>query len=377
MSEARQRLAEPLQGEVEQAQVEYGDAPETGTLAVLNRSEINQQIATAHQFPRSVQRFRKEALGLATMTETIARECVYAIPRDGKVIEGPSIRFAEILVSCWGNCRSAARVVDEGTEFVTSQGLFHDLQSNSAITFEVRRRITDKRGRRYGADMIGVTSNAASSIALRNAILRGVPKALWADIYEAARKTIMGDFKTLQNRRTDAVAAFQAYGVSAEAIFRKLELRGIDDVGMEHLVVLGGMMTAIKDGEVTPEEMFADEGGAVAVAPGAKVGNGSAAPAATKSDKTAETSTKGPEALAAATQAAGAPTVAGDAATSAASSPAKPAATNGAASPPLAPPAAEEVRATLPPQVASTASSAPIPPKPNGTALPDLFGGEE
>lgn len=367
MSEARQRLAEPLQGEVEQALEELGDAPETGTLAVLNKSEINQQIATARQYPRSVQKFRKDALGLVTMTEGIARECVYAIPRDGKTIEGPSIRFAEILQSCWGNCRAAARVVDEGAQFVTSQGLFHDLQSNSAITFEVRRRITDRRGRRFGADMIGVTSNAASSIAMRNAILRGVPKALWSDLYEAARQTIMGDFKTLKNRRADSIAAFQPYGVSPEQIYRKLELRGIDDVGMEHLVVLGGMLTAIKDGETTPEELFADEAPSAAVT--TTNGTKPATPAA--ADTTGGGASTPPAA-------AGASKAAGDAATSAASSPAKPAATNGAASPPLAPPAAEEVRATLPPQVASTASSAPNPPKANGAGLPpDLFGSDE
>src|SRR5260370_5579788 len=212
---SERKLAEPVEA-TEQALDEQGDAPDSGALAVLNKSEINQQIATARQYPRSVARFRKEAQGMVSMTETIARECVYALPRDGKVIEGPSIRFAEILASCWGNCRSAARVVDEGALFVTSQGLFHDLEKNNAITFEVRRRITDKRGRRYGADMIGVTSNATSSIALRNAILRGVPKALWVDIYETARATIMGDFKTLKNRRADALAAFQAYGVSPE-----------------------------------------------------------------------------------------------------------------------------------------------------------------
>jgi len=356
MSEARQRLAEPVEGATEQALHEIGEPVDLGTLAVLNKSEINQQIATAHQFPRSVQRFRKEALGLVTMTEGIARECVYALPRDGKVIEGPSIRFAEILFSCWGNCRSAARIVDEGATTVTAQGLFHDLQSNSAMSVDIKRRILDKRGRRYSADMIGVTSNAASSIALRNAILRGVPKALWADLYEAARKTIMGDFKTLKNRRADALAAFQPYGVSPEQIFRKLELRGIDDVGMEQLLLLTGMLTAIKDGETTPEELFAEEGAAEPAAP-AKPAVANGAPPATKAEKPAETS--------------------------AAAAEAKPATANGAApSAPLAPPAAEEARASAAPSApASTSpSSAPTPPKValnSGAGLPDLFPTED
>jgi hypothetical protein len=195
---------------------------DTGVLAVISKAEIDVQIATAHRFPRSVKAFRDEALAMVTLTEAIAEECIYALPRDGKTIEGPSARFAEVIISAWGNSRSGARVVDDSGEFVTAQGVFHDLQKNVAITYEVKRRITDKRGRRYNPDMIGVTANAACSIALRNAILKGVPKAFWSDIYEAARKTIMGDFQTLANRRAAALNAFQKFGVTPDRIFANL-----------------------------------------------------------------------------------------------------------------------------------------------------------
>ena len=66
--------------------------------------------------------------------------------------------------------------------------------------------------------MIGVTGNAIS-IALRNAILKGVPKACWTDMCEeAARQTVMGDFKTLGNRRAAAVELFLAFGVTKEML---------------------------------------------------------------------------------------------------------------------------------------------------------------
>lgn len=230
---------------------------EDSTITLLNRSEIEQQIATARRFPRSVKKFRDEALQMVTLSESIAEQCIYALPRDGKTIEGPSARFAEVIASAWGNCRAGARVVDDTGEFVTAQGVFHDLERNVAITYEVQRRITDRQGRRYKADMIGVTANAACSIALRNAILKGVPKAFWEDMYNEARKVIMGDIKTLSNRRTDAVAAFQKFGVSAEQICLKLGVPGVEDIGLEHLVVLRGMLTAIKEGDTTPEDAFA------------------------------------------------------------------------------------------------------------------------
>jgi hypothetical protein len=227
-----------------------------GMVAMLNKSEIDQQIATAHRYPRSIKRFRDESLQMVTLSETIADECIYALPRDGKTIEGPSARFAEVIASAWGNCRAGARVVDDRGEFVTAQGVFHDLERNVAITYEVQRRIVDKHGKRYKPDMIGVTANAACSIALRNAILKGVPKAFWSDMYEAARKTIMGDIKTLANRRADAMTAFQKFGVSPEQVCTKLGVAGIEDIGLEHLVTLRGLLTAIREGDTTPEDAF-------------------------------------------------------------------------------------------------------------------------
>lgn len=229
---------------------------EDSMAAMISRSEIEQQISTARRFPRSLKRFRDEAIQMVTLSESIAEQCVYALPRDGKTIEGPSARFAEIVASAWGNNRAGARVIDDKGEFIVAQGVFHDLERNVAITYEVQRRIVDRQGRRFKADMIGVTANAACSIALRNAVLKGVPKAFWEDMYSEARKVIMGNVQTLANRRAKAFEAFQRYGITAEQICAKLEVAGIEDIGLEHLVLLRGLLTAMKEGDTTPEEAF-------------------------------------------------------------------------------------------------------------------------
>ncbi len=235
---------------------------ENGMASLLSRSEIDQQIATAHKYPRSIKRFHDTSLQMVTLTEEIAQECIYALPRDGKTIEGPSARFAEVIVSAWGNSRAGARVVSDQGDFITAQGVFHDLEQNVAITYEVQRRIVDKGGRRFKPDMIGVTANAACSIALRNAILKGIPKAFWTGIYQAARRTVMGDFQTLANRRAEAFKAFQGYGVKPEQVLAVLGLAGQEDIGLEQLVVLRGILTAIRDGDTTVEQAFppADKG---------------------------------------------------------------------------------------------------------------------
>lgn len=230
---------------------------EQSMVATLNKSEIDQQITTAKQYPRSVVRFRKEALEMVTLNEKVAESCIYALPRDGKTIEGPSARFAEVIASAWGNCRAGARVVSDHGDFVTAQGVFHDLERNVAITYEVQRRITNKSGKRFGADMIGVTANAACSIALRNAILKGVPKAFWDDLYEASRQVIRGDFKTLNNRRADTLSKFQGYGMTKEEVCATLGVGGIEDIGLDELVLLRGMLTALKEGDTTPDQLIA------------------------------------------------------------------------------------------------------------------------
>lgn len=231
-------------------------------VSMISRAEIDQQIATAKKYPRSIKRFVDEATAMVTLNESIAQQCIYALPRDGKVVEGASARFAEIIASAWGNCRAGARVVNESGDFITAQGVFHDLERNVAITYEVQRRITNKSGKRFSADMIGVTGNAASSIALRNAILKGVPKAFWDSLYQKARAVVAGDIKTLANKRAEAIKQFQIYGITEAQILAKLGREGVADIGIDDLVVLFGMLTAIRDGDTTPEQAFASEGDA-------------------------------------------------------------------------------------------------------------------
>ena len=238
---------------------EVRELPQTvdsGVLTAISRAELDQAITTARAYPRSVRRFIDECMSMATLNERVADECIYALPRSGKTIEGPSARMAEIVASAWGNCRAGARVVDEGPEFITAQGVFHDLERNVQITMEVRRRITNKSGRRYDSDMIGVTGNAACSIALRNAVFKGIPKAFWSSIYDAARKTAIGDAKTLATRRADAMAFLQKFGASEAAILHAVGAKGIEDIGLEQLAKLKGFATAIKEGDTTVEQAF-------------------------------------------------------------------------------------------------------------------------
>lgn len=229
------------------------------SLAVgLSRAEIDTQISTARRFPRNLTQVRARLLSLVTLDEETAEECMYALPRGGKPIKGPSIRFAEALQSAYGNCRTAARVVfvDRVEKVVIAEGIFHDLETNAAKRGEVRRRIVDKKGRLFNDDMIAVTGNAAGSIALRNAILGGIPKAVWRAAYGEALKVIAGDVKTLSENRGKALKAFAQFGITPEQVFTALGVAGELDITLDLMPTLRGMYATLKNGESTVEEMF-------------------------------------------------------------------------------------------------------------------------
>jgi hypothetical protein len=241
----------------DEGEVEYVD---TEVVVALERAQVSSQIATAKQYPRAISKFSAEAEMLVTMNAAIAEECVYAIPRDGKLITGPSARMAEIVASTWGNCRAAARVIEEGSHFVTAQGVFIDLERNVAISYEVKRRITTKSGARFSDDMIGVTASAACSIALRNAILRGVPKVFWISAYHAAVKSIEGTRQTFEKTRDSALGFLKdRYGITEKMILSRLGLSGVKDMTGEHITEMRGIATTLKEGESTVEEMFGVE----------------------------------------------------------------------------------------------------------------------
>jgi hypothetical protein len=226
------------------------------TAALTATGEIDIQIATAKQYPRSVASAMKEARELATLDEETAASMFYALPRDGKTIEGPSARLAEIMAYSWGNLRVDADIVGEEGGFIVAQGTCFDLERNVAVRVRVKRRITGKNGKRYKDDMVGVTGNAAVSIALRNSVFKVIPAALVSSIYFAARTASLGKGGTLTQKRQKAMDWFKKVGVQEDAVFRVLGVEGIEDVGENELITLRGLVTSIQDGETTVEQTF-------------------------------------------------------------------------------------------------------------------------
>lgn len=229
---------------------------ELTTAADLYGASIDRQIATAKHYPRNLTGAMATCRAMASMSVAVADSCEYALPRDGKQITGPSARFAEILAYNFGNCRVEGRIIEIDKKHVTAQGVFHDLEGNGAISVEVKRRITNKSGQTYGDDMIQTTCQAAISIARRNAILAGIPEALWLEAYEAAQEAKLGSKADLPQRIKALLKAFEDLGVAPQRVLEKAGYEEADQFTANKLAYFRSVYVAIKEGHQTLEEAF-------------------------------------------------------------------------------------------------------------------------
>lgn len=238
--------------------MEIMDPVSIGALATLQRVEIDQQVATAKAYPRNVPQLKKELTALVTMDEDTADDCIYALPRGQKHIKGPSARFADALISYWGNARSGAFITQVNFEekFVEAIGSFQDVERNVIRQRRVRRPIVTSNGRIYNTDMINMTGNAACVIAERNAILNGIPKSLWSGAYEQAFALVAGTVKTLGEKLERAEKAFALMGITMDQVLEKLGHKDISKIVPDDIVTMRGMLTALKTGEETVETIF-------------------------------------------------------------------------------------------------------------------------
>jgi len=229
-------------------------------VTAVTTAEIDVQIATAQRYKRDLAGATKAATDMATADMATAQSCMYALPRADKKIEGGSVRLAEIVAASYGNLRVQTRMVDDGDRnFVTAMAGGWDLQSNTAISIEKRRRVTDKRGRRYGDDMIITTSNACASIAFRDAVFKVVPRAFWQPVYEAARRMAIGDASTLSERRISMVNWFGKMGVFVDRVLESLGHKTVDEITLDDLETLHGTANLIKDGQLYVDDAFPEE----------------------------------------------------------------------------------------------------------------------
>lgn len=226
----------------------------------IERANIDSQVSTAKQYPRDIRRSIDNSIVIATMNQDTAQACGYALPRGGKLITGPSVHLAKIIVSNWGNIRTEAKVVQITDKQVISRGTCWDLETNVASSFEVRRSIVDSKGKRFSDDMITVTGNAANSIAYRNSVFSVIPQAITNRVYEAAQKLITGDLSDadkLLKKRTAIVNSFKNdYAISEEEVVKLCGKQTVNQINANAISTLIGILQSLKDGDTSVENLM-------------------------------------------------------------------------------------------------------------------------
>lgn len=226
----------------------------------FEKANVDAQVATAKQYPRDIQKCVNNSIAIATMDYETAQSMGYALPRGGKPITGPSVHLAKLVVSNWGNMRTEAKVVQVTDKEVVSRGIAWDLESNTASSFEVRRKIIGKSGQRFNDDMITVTGNAANAIAYRNAVFSVVPKGIVEKVYRAAQEYITGDLsdetKLIKKRKAIVDGYNINYGITEEEVAKLAGKAKIEAVKAEQIATLIGIAQSLKDGDTSVDDLM-------------------------------------------------------------------------------------------------------------------------
>lgn len=230
-------------------------------LQAINRAEVDIQIATAKQYPRDINASLNKIATYAMMDKETAEDCFYVLRRqdangNSSVIEGLSVRMAEIIAGAWGNLRVQTRIIGNDGRMITAQAICHDLEINFAVSKEVKRRITTKSGKTYSEDMQVVTGNAAASIAFRNAVLAVIPKAITKRVINEVKQVALGQAIDVETARKNCLANFAKAGVNESMICQYLGIKSIAEIDKERLFELRATWNAIREGTTTVQETF-------------------------------------------------------------------------------------------------------------------------
>lgn len=224
------------------------------------RAAIDTQVATAKKYPRNLARVRQNSVAIATMTRETAESCRYVKPVGGKNIVGPSVHLARIVCQQYGNIRVQQRIKQITDRTIIAEAVAFDMETNYAVCVEARRSILDKKGNRYTESVIETNAMAILAIAERNALLKVIPKSIIDNVYDEAFRCAQGDLSDnakLQQAKEKAFEYFKnEYNATEEEICIAAGVKTKEAIHAEQIATLRGLIQALKDKEVTPDELF-------------------------------------------------------------------------------------------------------------------------
>jgi hypothetical protein len=221
--------------------------------------EVQGAIVIARKFPRD-QKEARERILQECRRPALADAAIYAYPRGGQTVSGPSIRMAEAIGQNWGNFQFGVRELSQANGMSTAQAYAWDVERNvrAEKTFQIphTRYVKDKGNVRLTdpRDIYEMVANQGAR-RVRACILSLIP----GDIVDAA----LAECEKTQNDHGDVTAekvkgmltAFAEVGVNRQVLETYLKHRA-EECTRAEVKALSRIMLSIRDGMSKPEEFF-------------------------------------------------------------------------------------------------------------------------
>lgn len=227
--------------------------------AIKEVAEVQAAVLMAKQYPRD--RF--------TAVNNILEDCgrrglaegaVYAYPRGGSTVSGPSIRLAEVLAREWGNLDCGIKELSRDSEKSVCMAFAWDLEKNTRFTrtFEVPHIRFTKSGQYKLTDPRDIYENVANNGArrLRACILEAIPGDVTEKAVLACKKTLTSKSgEQLVDRIQGVIVWFSKFGVTKEHIEKRIK-HSADTINDEELFELVTIGNSLKDNTAKRVDFF-------------------------------------------------------------------------------------------------------------------------
>lgn len=232
----------------------------------IAQTELQAAVLLARQFVRDEESVWERALA-ACRRPSFAEQAMYAIPRGGTTVRGPSVYLARELARIWGNIRYGSEIIADTPTHRTVRVWAWDIEANTRVAEDVTmaKLIARKRGKETvmveptEIELREMTARQAA-IATRNCLLRLLPADLVEACCEAAEQTLRA--ATSRQRPTvieQLVQSFSKFAVTPEMIEAYIG-RPLSQVTDEQLTDLRRVYRSLADGQGTWGELT-DAGG--------------------------------------------------------------------------------------------------------------------
>ena len=239
-----------------------GEAAMNGIAAGGTLQQIRGSYATAIacQIPRQLDIVRRR---IEDEGRLAGEDFYYGWGVGKEKIEGASIKLANALARCWGNCAIELLPVQETGDSWIFTAVFVDLETGFTLPRQFRQAKNWKvYGKHDEARKDDIRFQIGQSKAIRNVILNALPASLVDRAMIAAKSGVRSKLEAYITKNSLAAAQdllvgeLAKQGVKEDAILRRCRVVERKALSVEDLVILRGDIHALNEGQARPEELF-------------------------------------------------------------------------------------------------------------------------